>query len=99
MFKVKYNCGPKLLNYIFIRRVYNGPALRSVSDFEMPLINSVHFGDDSLRSFGNIILNIVPGDFKNYRDYNSFKRRIINWAPENCPCRLCKRFIQGVGYI
>ena len=99
MFKVKNNLGPELLNDIFIKRVYNGPALRSVIDFAKPQINSVHFGEDSLRYFGNIIWNLVPSDIKNDLDFNDFKRKIRNWVPENCPCRLCRPYIQGVGYI
>lgn len=99
MFKVKNNIGPELLNEVFVKRVYNGPALRSVSDFVKPRINSVHFGEDSLQNFGCNIWNIIPCDIKNSCNLDIFKRRIRTWSPDKCPCRLCKTYIQGVGYI
>ena len=60
MFKVKKNVGPQLLGELFSKRVYYVPVLRSMSDFKKPRINSVHFGEDSLRSFGYIIWKLIP---------------------------------------
>ena len=28
---------------------------------------------------------------------NDIKNKIKNWTPPNCPCRLCKTFVQGLG--
>ena len=99
MFKVKNDIGPELLNDVFVKRVYNGPALRSVSDFVTPRINSVHFGEDSLKYFGCNIWNIIPYDIKNSCNLDVFKRLIRTWSPDICPCRLCKIYRQRVGYI
>ena len=99
MFKAKNNFGPQLLKEIFVERDYNGPALRTVSDFVMPKINTVHFGEDSLRFFGNKIWNLIPPEIKYVEEFDVFKKLIKNWAPEKCPCRLCSPFIQGVGYV
>ena len=30
---------------------------------------------------------------------NAFKKIIIKWQHENCPCRLCKSYIQNLGFI
>ena len=99
MFKVKNSTGPLLLNEIFIERVYNGPALRNVSHFITPPINSVHFGEDSLKYFGSKVWNLIPCNIKKVENVNIFKTLIRNWAPEKCPCRLCKQYIHGIGYI
>ena len=99
MFKVKDNSAPILLNEIFKERKYNGPRLRILPDFITPHINSVHFGEDSLRYFGSTVWNLIPRDIVQVDNVNTFKRLIRNWAPEKCPCRLCKQFIKGVGYI
>ena len=96
MFKVKNNIGPEILNEVLVKIVYNGPALRSVSDFVKPRINSVHFGKDSLQYIGCNIWNIIPYDIKNFCNLDVFKRRIRTWSPDKCPCRLCKTYIQGV---
>ena len=98
MFKAKNNIGPQLLKDIFVEREYNGPSLRTVSDFVMPNVNTVHFGEDSLRFFGYKIWNLIPHEIKDVESLDVFKRRIKVWAPEKCPCRLCRLYIQGVGY-
>ena len=84
---------------IFVDRNYNGPILRSQTDFEIPQVNSVHKGDDSLRYFGPLIWNIIPKKLKNEPSLKTFKEQIKKWRPNNCPCRLCKEYIQGVGYV
>ena len=99
MFKTKNNIGPELLNNIFLDRNYNGPSLRNVSDFKMPNINTVHYGEDSLRFFGYKIWELIPIEIKYVDDLLTFKSKIRNWAPKICPCRLCKTYIQGVGFI
>ena len=99
MYKAKNDIGPKLLQDIFVERVYNGPTLRTKSDFIKPAVNTVHFGDDSLRSFGCIIWNLIPNDIKYLGNLEMFMSHIKQWSPEKCPCRLCKLYIQGVGYI
>ena len=99
MFKAKNNVGPLLLKEIFIEREYNGPHLRTVPDFITPKVNTVTYGDDSLRSFGSKIWNLIPDDTKNVQNIDAFKSKIKNWVPKHCPCRLCRPFVQGVGYI
>ena len=99
MFKAKNNIGPMLLKEIFIEREYNGPQLRTVPDFITPKVNTVTYGDDSLRSFGSKIWNLIPDDTKNVQNIDAFRSKIKNWVPKHCPCRLCRPFVPGVGYI
>ena len=99
MFKVKHNIGPMLLNEIFTERVYDGPALRKVPDFITPPIKSVHFGEDSLKYFGSKVWNMIPSNMIQVENINVFKSLIRNWTPDKCPCRLCKQFIHGIGYL
>ena len=30
---------------------------------------------------------------------NSFKKLILKWVSQVCPCRLCKNYIPGVGFV
>ena len=48
---------------------------------------------------GPKILDIVPSELKKAQSYNSFKKSIRKWAPDNCPFRLCKRYVNGVGFM
>ena len=36
--------------------------------------------------------------YKNLPNFSVFKKRIIKWKTENCPCRLCKTYISRVSF-
>ena len=38
-------------------------------------------------------------EIKNLTTISAFKREVKNRKLENCPCRLCKPYIQNVGFI
>ena len=44
------------------------------------------------------IWSIVSSDLKNSSSLMAFKTNVRKWKPE-CPCRLCKRYLQHVGFI
>ena len=52
LYKAKHDLSPSLMKEIFLEKCYNGPKLRSQTDFELPYVTTVHYGTDSLRSFG-----------------------------------------------
>ena len=104
MYKVKQDIAPPFMSDIFklreipINSVIGG--LRYQSEFynyDNP--RSVYNGLQTLRSFGPKIWNILPDDIKNSSNITSFKRQIKTWIPLNCPCKLCKRFLPGIGFI
>ena len=88
----------KSLRNIFTTRSTIGRNLRTQSDFPLPQINTVHYGENSLRYFGSIVWNMIPADIKNINTFKGSKEKIKRWLP-NCACRLCKTYIQGVGFI
>ena len=79
-------------------RNYNGPTTRSQTDFELPHVNKVK-GQETLRFFGPKVWDIIPGCIKEASSLTIFKNKIKYWIPEGCPCRLCKDYIQGLGYV
>ena len=91
-------CGPALLEDIFTLKEYHGPSLRSESEFCRPNINTVHYGEDSLRHFGSLIWDLIH-DITGVDSLEEFKSRVRKWSPDKCPCRLCKNFIEGLGYV
>ena len=36
---------------------------------------------------------------KNIENLERFKREIKTWKPDNCPCRLCKVYIESLGFL
>ena len=98
MYKTKNNLGPNLLNNIFNLNGNIRGGLRTNSDFLRPRVNTVHFGKDSLRYFGSVIWDKVPIQIKNSVNLSSFKSKIRNWSPDECPCRLCQVYLHRLGY-
>ena len=99
VYKYKKGISPDFMKDIFSDRTYVGPALRSQTDILIPRTNSVHNGDDSLRHLGPLIWNVIPKDIKNLPTLKRFKTEIRKWRPVNCPCRLCKLYVEGIGYL
>ena len=52
----------------------------------------------NLKFMGPKTWNILPKSFKEAQTLNKFKLDIKHWIPSNCPCKLCKHYIQNVGY-
>ena len=49
-------------------------------------------------SFGSKIWNLLSSNLKELRDLNKFKKAIKQWKPDDYPCRLCKVFVQDIGF-
>ena len=99
MFKVKNNLSPLLMGDIFdLNR--NGRDTRMGDKFVRPRAKKVYKGENSLRSFGPIVWNtMLPEKLKVCSNLLEFKNSIKSWIPKNCPCRLCKTYIKGLGFI
>ena len=98
MYKVKHDISPLIMKNIFAPNSSNKCNLRTQTDFTLPSVNTVHWGHDSLKYFGPIVWNMIPNDIRNLDTFNEFKIKINTWLPI-CSCRLCKDYVQGVGYI
>ena len=99
MYKTKNNLSPIMMQEIFPHRNYNGPNIRTQTDFELPHVNSVNKGQETLRFLGPKVWDIIPSSIKEASSLTIFKNKIKNWVPEDCPCRLCKNYVQGLGYV
>ena len=84
------------LSEIFDKRnnVYD---CRNSSEFARRNVRSVFNGTESI-FLGPKIWDIVPSELKQLETVNAFKRGIKKWKPVNCPCWLCRPYIQNVGF-
>ena len=101
MYKTKMNQNPTFMKTIFVEKRETGYNLRSkdMQDFESINIHKVHKGEDSLRFLGCKIWKLVPQNIKESESVDKFKFKIRKWKPIKCPCRLCKIYVQRIGYI
>ena len=99
MFKVSKGSCPSVFSNIFNLRPPINYNLRNNSEFIIPHVNSVYNGTESISVFGPKIWDMVPQSMKEKESVEEFKYAIKSWKPNNCPCRLCKKYIAGVGFI
>ena len=98
MFKVSNNYANSLMSNIFDKKnnVYD---IRNPSEFVRPNVRSVFNGTKSISFVGPKIWDIVPSELEQLETLNAFKREIKKWKSVNCPCRLCRPYIQNVGFL
>ena len=99
MFKVKHKLCPEIIGDIFMEGPNNQCNLRDRPDLTTPQVHSVFHGTESISRLGPKIWDIVPKELKNKKSLNSFKESFKMWVPTNCPCRLCKVYLDGVAFI
>ena len=98
MYKISDGLSTPLMKDIFpiSRNPYN---LRQDSQFSKPRINTVYHGTESISNLWPKIWDLVPSNLTEISDLDKFKKAIKQWKPEDCPCRLCKVFVQNVGFL
>ena len=94
MFKVKNGLCPEIMSDLF--QLKKGPAGKT--RFVIPKVNSEYMGKLSLRYFGPVVWEtMIPDVYKEIKVLEKFKEDIKSWVPV-CKCRLCKTYIQGLGF-
>ena len=82
-----------------MENTHNQYNLRNRPDFITPHVHRVFHGTESISYLGPKTWDIVPEEFKHNKSLNSFKESIKMWVPTNCPCSLCKVYLDGVSFI
>ena len=98
LFKVKNNMAPKILTEIFLQKE-NNYSLRNRTALHGRSIKTVMYVPETISSLGPKIWVILPTELKKVVSPALFKRKIREWAPKNCPCRLCKTYVQNIGFL
>ena len=99
MYKIKNNLSPPIIADLFEQRNEQHYNLRNWAQFSLPAIRTVYHGSESISFLGPKIWNMLPDKLKNASSLEVFKASIKSWKPENCPCRLCRLYVQNVGFI
>ena len=98
LFKVKNDLSNPIMSELFDLRDI-GYNFRSQTDFMLKKINTSNYGLKSLKYFAPKIWNIVPSTIRQSTTLSEFTRKIKEWVPDNCPCNLCRLYLNQVGYI
>ena len=98
LFKAKNNLSPSFTDEIFFRNE-NRPNIRNNPFFRSRKVKSMLHGKQSLSFLGSKIWELVPPQLRELTEISHFKNMIKHWRPSACPCRNCRHYISGVGFI
>ena len=98
IFKVKQNMAPEILTEIFPQKE-SSYSLRNRTTLQGRSIKTVMYSSETLSSLGRKIWDILSTELKRIVSPTLFKKKICEWAPKNCPCRLCKTYIQNIRFL
>ena len=99
MFKIENDLSPEIMTELFEQRNEHHYNLRNNVHFITPQIRTVYRGSESISFLGPKIWNILPDRLKNATSLEAFKIQIKKWKSQNCPCRLCRVYVQNVGFV
>ena len=97
LYKVVNNISPEIMSYVFpLKQSVN---YHSKNIFVTRNVRTVHHGTETLAHLGPKVWSMVPQVMKEIKSLSEFKSKIKQWKPDKCPCRLCKTYICGVGFL
>ena len=99
MFKFCEGLAPPIMNNVLKLKTENPYNLRKFSEFSRRIVKTVYQGSESISYLGRKIWDTLPEKLMNMDNLENLKKEIKAWNPNNCPCRLCKVYIEGVGFL
>ena len=98
MYKIKNNLSPSFLSDIFPQS-QNPYELRNKNICKTENIHTVFYGSETVSFRGPKTWALIPDNIKNSNNLNEFKAKIKSWKQEGCTCRICKVYVQNLGFI
>ena len=98
VYKVKNNISLEIMKEIFHFQENENCTLRSGTHLASRNMRAL-FGKETVSNLGAKIWPLLPEEFKSASSLQVFKNKLKEWKPTSCPCRLCKTYIQYVGFI
>ena len=99
MFEVVKGLAPTTINDLSPLKETNNHDLWHKLFFKIPRDETVHNGFEIISYLGPKIWEMLPSEMLECETLFEFKSKVKSWNPINCPCKLCKTYIGGVGYV
>ena len=98
MYKIINNLSPTIMNTIFpyTNNPYN---LRNKNPFQTSNVRSVFNGQKTIYFRGPKTWALVPAEIKESNSLLEFKNKIKKWKPIGCMCRICKTYVNNLGFL
>ena len=98
MYKVKHILSPLPMRELFVEHI-NTHDLRNKRSWALPNPRTVNYGTETARYRGPKTWDLLPNGLKESESLEIFKRKIKNWIPQGCECRLCQTYIVNLGFL
>ena len=98
IYKFVNGLSPEIMNSMFNLKENNRYSLRNVYELYSRNTRTVKYGTETISYLAPKVWSIVPQPIKESTSIHSFKTEIRKWKPD-CPCRLCKRYLQHFGFV
>ena len=86
---------PPIMSDIFSLSENSSYNLKSGVTENRRNIRTSKFGFETVCTIGAFVWNDLPAELKNAESLKIFKL----WSPNDCPCKICRKFIKNLGYI
>ena len=74
-------------------------SFRNSATLQGRTTKTVMYGSETMSNLRPKVWDILPTKLKRIVSPTLFKTKIPEWAPMNCPRRLCKTYVQNIGYL
>lgn len=99
LYKVWHGLSPKIMKLVFpIDTNCTNLRQKKRGRFMSRNIRTVYHGTESFSYLGPKIWSLIPEQWKEL-SLAKFSKEIRKWRTNLCPCRICKLYIPGVGFI
>ena len=97
IFKVKKGFAPATMESILKGR--NNTYVRNFQEFETETKRTVYFGLETISYRSPQLWSLLPEHMRQLNYLDKFKRSVRQWVCNTSPCRLCKVYLQNVGFL
>ena len=98
IFRVKSGLSPIIMNEVFDFQENESHNLGSGIHLASRNMHTAHFGTDTISSLWPKLWKLIPDNIKHASTLSAFKAKIKSWTINNCACRLCKIFVNDLGF-
>ena len=99
MYKVKNKISSLPVQELFKFRGNSAQNIRNNREWEVPRFRTVNNGAESIIYRGPETWELLPNEIKSSSSVSEFKRKIKDWKPRGCTCRLCKVLVFDLGFL
>ena len=98
LYKYLYGLSGPIMKEVFTKRIlkYN---LRNCRETLLPNSKTKKYGTDTLAYKTSQLWSTLPTRHKNLPSLDLFKCEIKSWNCSDCPCNICRIFVDAVGFV